>query len=185
MLHARGLNINIVSDGNDRSILLVKVYQKHRVGKDELVGSLTDTIGGILGKLKDSGTRVLCMTWPTDASSGVKVFEDALSKGTSGGSDLSEIKIKFSLHAEPGGDLGADGRQTTDAVTRANEAIDPLRCTPAAVALMSSVVDASTKVSTEVQAFETTWDVLLQRMELFNKIVAGIAQVFDAQRLAD
>ncbi|KAI9573464.1 hypothetical protein HD554DRAFT_2035274 [Boletus coccyginus] len=47
------LKLNIISDGNDRSVLLVKVYQKHRVGKDKLVGSLTDTVGGILGKLKD------------------------------------------------------------------------------------------------------------------------------------
>ena len=125
------------------------------------------------------------MTWPTDASSGVKVLEDALSKDTSDGSDLSEITIKFSLDAEPRGDLDANGRQATDAVIVAIGAVDPLCSNSAAVTLMSSVVDASTKVSTEVQTFKTTWDVLLQRMERFNKIVVGIVQVFDAQRLAD
>ena len=59
MLYARKLNI--ASDGNDRSVLLIKVYRRHLTKKDELVGSLTDTIDGILGKLKDGGTRVLCM----------------------------------------------------------------------------------------------------------------------------
>ena len=56
-LYARELNI--VSDGNDRSVLVIKVYQKHRVGKDTLVGGLTDTIGEVLRKLKDGGTKMI------------------------------------------------------------------------------------------------------------------------------
>lgn len=48
-----------VSDGNDGSTFLAKVYQKHRVGKDEVVGSFTDTINGIMGKLKNGGTEIL------------------------------------------------------------------------------------------------------------------------------
>jgi hypothetical protein len=39
-----------LSDGDDRSELVVKVFQKRRTGKDELFGSLSDTIGNILGK---------------------------------------------------------------------------------------------------------------------------------------
>jgi len=183
VLYAKKLNI--ISDGNDRSVLLVKVYRQHRIGKGELVGSLTDTIGGILTKLKDGGTRVLCMTWSTDANSAVKVFEDDLRKNTSDGSDLSGITIKFAFATELRADVNADGRQATDAVIRATEVVNPLNSTPAAVVLMGSVVDTSTQVSTEVLTFETTWDVLLQRMELFNKIVAGIAQVFEAQCFAD
>jgi len=55
--------LNIVSDGDDFSLFLVKVYQKHHIGKDKLVGSLTDTIGGVLGKLKNGGMKMLCMTF--------------------------------------------------------------------------------------------------------------------------
>ena len=44
-------------------------------------------------------------------------------------------------------------------------------------------VDTGTDVVTETQTLETTWGVLLQRMELFNKIVDGIAQVFGARWL--
>jgi len=53
----------IVSDGDDLSVFLVNVYQKHRIGKDKLVGSLTDTIGGVLVKLKNGGTKIFCMTF--------------------------------------------------------------------------------------------------------------------------
>jgi len=113
------------------------------------------------------------------------VFEDALRKDTSDGSDLSEITIKFALAAESCTDVNADERQASDAVAAATAAVIPLSSTPAAVGLLGSAVDTTTKISTEVQTFGTTWDVLLQRMELFNKIVAGIAQVFGAQRLVD
>ena len=48
--------LNIISDGDDRSVLVIKIYQKHRIGDDKVVGSLSDTIGGVLGRLKDGGT---------------------------------------------------------------------------------------------------------------------------------
>ena len=177
--YARELNIDIVSDADDRSVLLVNVYQKHHFKKDALVGRLTDTIGVVLGNLKDGGTQILCITRSTDASSAIKVLEDTLhvGKDTPDGSDLSGMTIKFALTAEPRGDVNADERQATDAVTRVT-GVNPLSSTPAAVGLLSSAVDTGTNVVTEVQTFESTWGVLLQRMELFNKIVDGIAQVF-------
>ena len=176
--YARGLNI--VSDADDRSVVLVNVYQRRRVKKDVLVGWFADTIGGVLGKLKNGGTTILCITWSTDASSVIKVLEDALH--TPDGPDLSAITIKFALAVEPRGNVNADERQATDAVTRVT-AVNPLSSTSAAVGLLSSAVDIGTNIVTEVQTFETTWGVLLQRMELFNKIVDGVAQVFGAQYL--
>ena len=114
----------------------------------------------------------------------MKVLEDTLhvGKDTPDGSDLSGITIKFALVAEPRGDVSADERQATDAVTRAT-AVNPLNFTPAAAGFLSSTVDTGTNVLTEVQTFETTWGVLMQRMELFNKIVYGIAKVFNDQCL--
>ena len=56
LFYARKLTI--ISDANDGSDLLVEVYRKHRAGKDTLVGSLADTIGGVLGKLTDGGTQI-------------------------------------------------------------------------------------------------------------------------------
>ena len=171
--------LSIFSDANDRSVL-VNVYQKHRFKKDALVGTLTDTIGGVLGKLKDGGKRIFCITWPTDTNSPIKVLEDALDPPD--GSDLLGITIKLVLAAEQRGDVNADERQAINAVTRAT-AVNPLTSTPPAVGLLSSAVDTGTNVVTEVQTFETTWGVLLHRMELFNKIVDGIAQVFGVQCL--
>ncbi|KAF8132077.1 hypothetical protein EV363DRAFT_1583662 [Boletus edulis] len=152
-------------DGDDRSVILVKVYQKHRIGKDKMVGSLIDTIGGALGKLKDG------------------VLECTLGKDTSDESD-SGMTLKFALSAESLGNSNADGRQVIDAVTVASEAINPLNSTPAAAGLLSSAVDAGTNVATGTQTFETTWGVLLQRMELFNKIVTGVAQIHPYTSLA-
>ena len=173
--------LNFISDADDRSVLLVNVYQKRRVRKDALVGRLTDTIGGVLGKLKDGGTKIFCITCSTDASSAIKVLEDTLRKDTPDGADaLAGITIKFALAAESRGDVNADERQATDAVTRV---VNPLSSTPLAVGLLGSAVDTGTNVVTKAQAFEATWGVLLQRMELFNKIVDGIAQVFGAQCL--
>ncbi|KAI9460420.1 hypothetical protein HD554DRAFT_1583893 [Boletus coccyginus] len=143
-----------------------EVYQKHSFKKDELVGSLTDTIGGILGKLKDG------------------VFEKDFRKDTSDGSDLSGITIKFALAAELRADASADECQAADAVAAATAAVNPLSLTPPAVGLLGSAVDTSTHVLTEVQTFDTTWGVLLQRMELFNKIVAGIAEIHPYASLA-
>ncbi|KAF8549383.1 hypothetical protein OG21DRAFT_1500452 [Imleria badia] len=134
-------------DGDDSSLLLINVYQKHRFGDDEVVGNLTDTIGGVLGKLNDD------------------VFEDTFRKDASDGSDHLGYTIKFALavelHQQTHANVDADERQAQDAVTRATEAVDPLSSTTTVVG----------------QVFETTWNVLMQRMELFNKSAAGIAQI--------
>ena len=121
------------------------------------------------------------MTCSTDASSAITVLEDTLLVGKNG-SDLSGITIKFALAAESLGDVNADERQATDAVIRATGA-NPLNSTPGVVGLLSSAVDTGTNVVTELQTFETTWGVLLQKMELFNKIVDGVAQVFGVRCL--
>ena len=175
--------LNIVSDADDHSVLIVNVYQKRRVKKDALVGRLADTIGGVLGKSKNGGMKILCITCSTDANSAIKVLEDTLhvGKDTPDGSDLSGVTIKFTLAAEPRGDVDEDKRQATDAVARATATVIPLSSTPTAVGLLSSAVNAGTNVVTEVQTFETTWGILLQRLELFNKIVDGFAQVCGKQ----
>ena len=174
--------LNIISDADD-SVVLVNVYQKHHFKEDALVGRLTDTIDGVLGKMKDGGTKILWITYSTDASSAIIVLEDTLRAGkdASDESDLSGMTISFALAAQPLGDVNADERQARDAVNRATA---PLSSTPAAVGLLGSAVDTGTNVVTEAQTFETTWGVLLHRMELFNGIVDGIAQVFGVQCLA-
>ena len=108
------------------------------------------------------------------------MFEDNLRKDTSDGSDLSGITVKFVLAAELRADANADERQAADAVAAAAAAVNSLSLTPPAVDLLGSAVDTSTHVVTEVKTFDTTWGVLLHKMELFNNIVAGIAEVFDA-----
>ena len=52
--------LNIVSDGENHSILVVKAYQKHTLSKDEPIATLTNTIGEVLRKLKDGGTNRTC-----------------------------------------------------------------------------------------------------------------------------
>ena len=56
--------VTLVSDGDDRTSFLVSVYKKSHIPfkQDEVVGTLTDTIRGILAKCRDGGTNMLCTT---------------------------------------------------------------------------------------------------------------------------
>ena len=56
------IELTLVSDGDDRTAFLATVYKKSHIPfkEDEAVGSLTDTIGGILTKSKNGGTKMLC-----------------------------------------------------------------------------------------------------------------------------
>ena len=126
----------------------------------------------------------MCTTCSTDAISTIKALEATLGRGTPDKSDPSEFAIKLALAAEPCGDVNVNKLQATDAIIKATEAASVLGSAPTVVGLLSSGVDTSTNVTAKVQTFETTGGVLLKRMELFNKIVADIAQVFSANYLA-
>ena len=167
---------NVVSDGDDRSVLLVQVHQKHRFGKNELVGCFSDTIGGILGRLKDGGTITLEIACSADAIAMVEVLETTIGPDPSDEPDLSGNTIMFALTADPRTEVDSDERQAVGAITMATEMATTLRAPPV-VGPLNSAVDAATNVAVELQTFETTWGVLLRRVELFNKIVADVAQV--------
>ena len=112
------------------------------------------------------------------------MLELTLGTGTSDGPERLGITIKFALAAESRGDVDANKLQATDAVKKATEAISAFRPTPQIVGQVDSAIGTATKVSTELQTFEDTWNVLLKRMALFNKIVGGIAEVCGIQRLS-
>lgn len=173
------VDLNIISDGDDRSILVVKVYQKNSIGKDKLIGSLTETIGGVLQKLKDGGTVMIYVASFIDTICTIKVFEATLGKNTPDESG-SGFTIKFLFTAEPRKSGDAMEHQATDAVTRAAKVIGSVSSTPMAMGL---VTDAVSSITAKVQGFESTWGVLLERMALFNTIVSDIVAVFDVHLL--
>ena len=98
------------------------------------------------------------------------VLKVSLGGGTSDPPERSGITIK-----QARGDVDANQLQVTDAVTQATA--------PQIVGNVVSVIGTGTQVATELQTFENTWNILLKRMDLFNKIVAGIAEVSGIQRL--
>ena len=112
------------------------------------------------------------------------MLEVPLGGGTSDPSERSEITIKFALAVETRGDVNAHELQATDAVNQATEAISALRPPPQIVGQVDSAIGTGTQVATEAQTFENTWNVLLKRMALFNRVVAGIAEVSRIQCLA-
>ena len=181
------IELTLVSDGDDRTSFLVSVYKKSRVPfeQDEVTGSLRDTIGGTLAKRKD-GTKTLCLTMSRllTRSSPIKVLKVPLGGGTSDPLERSGITIKFTLAIEAHGDVNATELQAPDAVNRAMEPISVLRPAPRMVGQVDSAIGTGTQATTELQAFENAWDVLLNRMALFNQIVAGIAEVSGIQRRA-
>jgi hypothetical protein len=58
------IELTLVSDGDDRTTFLATVYKKYDINipfkqNEVVVGSLTDTIGGVLGKCRNGGTEML------------------------------------------------------------------------------------------------------------------------------
>ena len=96
------------------------------------------------------------------------VLEVPLGGGTSDPPERSGITIK-----QARGDVDANELQVTEAVTQATA--------PQIVGNVLSAIGTGTQVITELQTFESTWNVLLKMMDLFNKIVAGIAEVSGIQ----
>ena len=117
------------------------------------------------------------MECSTDAIAAIKVFEENLGRNTSDRSGLSGTKLKFTLTAESPEGGNADDLQAPDAVAQAAEGVTAIGRIPRPVDLTSSGVDATANAVAEVQTFDDTWGVLLDRMKLFNRIVTDIAQV--------
>ena len=109
------------------------------------------------------------------------MLEIPLGGGTSHAPEASGITIKFTLAVEARGD-NANELQAIDAVNRATEAISAPHLTPQIVRQVDPGIGTGTQVLMELQTFENTWNILLQRMTLFNKIVAGIAEVSRIRR---
>ena len=113
----------------------------------------------------------------------IKVLEMPLGGAISDAPERSGITIKFALAVEVRRDVNANELQATDAVNRGAEVSGTLRPAPRIVGQVDSAIGTGTQVATELQTFENTWNVLLKRMALFNKIVAGIAEVSGIWRL--
>ena len=183
------IELTLVSDGDDRTSFLVSVHKKSHVPleQDEVVGCLTNIIGGIFAKSNNDGTKILCMKMKCHVllmrSLPITVLEVPLGGGTPDPSEHSGITIKFMLAVKAHGDVNANELQVTDAVNRATEAISALSPTPQIVGQVDSAIGTGTKVATELQTFENAWDVLLNRMDLFDQIMAGVAEVSSIQRL--
>jgi len=113
------------------------------------------------------------------------VLEVPLGGGTSHAPEPSGITIKFALAVEARGDVNANELQATDAVNRGTDAISALRPAPQIVNQMDSAIGIGTKGTTELQTCKNTWNVLLKRMILFNKIVAVVAEMLVNQQNRD
>lgn len=111
------------------------------------------------------------------------MFEGPLSCDTSNGrKDPSRFTIKFALSAETRGNADADKLQAADAVHKAAGIVGELGPAPQLVGLADSAINTGTNVVAKLQTFENTWGPLLQRIALFNKIVAGVATVLDVEQ---
>ena len=123
------------------------------------------------------------MEYSTDAIVAIKVFEENLGGSTSDRSGRSGTTLKFTLTVESPERGSADDLQAADAVAKAAEGVRAVGPMSRYLALMRSAVGTITNGATQVQTFDNTWGVLLERMELFNRIVADIAQVLGIRRL--
>lgn len=147
--HARELTISIVSDGDEHSVLVVKVYQTHHMRKDKLIGGLTGTIDSMLAKLKDGSTNTTSSCVPLTRAVIIALEEPLCnSEDTSSGIDLSGFMIKFAFSADTLGAANAYERQAMHAVTKTTEVIAAVGSTAAPVGILSSAIDIGAKVVT-------------------------------------
>ena len=60
------IELTLGSDGDDGTAFLATVYRESRIPfkPNKVLGSLADTIGGILTKSNNGGTKILCVTMP-------------------------------------------------------------------------------------------------------------------------
>jgi hypothetical protein len=110
----------------------------------------------------------------------IKVLEEPLPNLD--GSGHSGFTIKFTVSSDKHGDVNADERQAADPVTRATEAVEAFVLAPAVAGVLSMAVDIGPRVATGLMTSDQMFGVLLQRIDLFDKIIANIAQVFVVYR---
>ncbi|KIJ58803.1 hypothetical protein HYDPIDRAFT_33816 [Hydnomerulius pinastri MD-312] len=153
--------------GEDTSILEIELYQKHSCLPDEYVGGFKGTVGALVERMADG------------------VIEEVLNKAIAGGRVApTGITIKFGFSVErPVGTAGIKDLRAEDAQARANAAVQALGSTPEAVGLVTGAVDAIGNVAVEARIFETTWGVLLDRIQLLTEIVDGIAEAYSPIRV--
>ncbi|KAG9315321.1 hypothetical protein JVU11DRAFT_4461 [Chiua virens] len=161
---------NFLFDGNDKDDFRVEVYQRHRFPRkrDELVVSLTSTFEDVVTKVNNN------------------VFEESLRKDPSMSDDSSEAKftLKFTFITAPHQGHDTQKRQADCDIGKAIQAAGAMHPTLTVVDPATSAVDEVPQLMGSVQTFETTWNVLLQRIELLSKISASIAQIHPYVSLA-
>lgn len=98
------------------------------------------------------------------------------------GGTASGIKLHFAFIAQLHGALGASELQAADATT---SAIKEVRhgLTRRVAEQASSALGTSKRVAPDIQRYRDTWVILLERMKIFNDIVAKIAEVSGIQHL--
>ena len=111
------------------------------------------------------------------------MFEENLDKDASDTSDLSELSIKFVLAADSRESASVAGVQAADVFAQATEGVSAFGPMPRTVRFTTSAIGTATNVVTKAQTFANTWNVLLERMELLNRIVADITQVSNISSL--
>ncbi|KIJ58845.1 hypothetical protein HYDPIDRAFT_33757 [Hydnomerulius pinastri MD-312] len=154
-------------DGTETSNLEIELYRKHSFTRDKHVGGFKGAVGALAERTADG------------------VVEEALNKATAAGQVApTGITIKFVLSGErSAGTAGAQDLQAEDAQIEANVAVQELGSTQA-VGIVTGAVDTIGNVVVEAQTVENTWGVLLDRIQLFTKIVDCIAEIHPYVSLA-
>jgi len=67
--------------------------------------------------------------------------------------------------------------QAKDVSEQAKDALAQMQSSPSSVGPINSAIDEITSVTETAVSFTNTWDPLLKKIELFTKIVDGIAEV--------
>jgi hypothetical protein len=145
---------------------------------DDHVGGITETVDKLLEQ-GTSGSQLFHNLWPTNALTdcSLTAIPRRLSKRDKHGT-LREVKSAIELSAKlittP---TDAIELQMIDASEQANDALAQMKTSSSPVNHIVGAVDGITSVMDNVIPIAKTWDVLLQKIDLFTKIIDGIAEV--------
>jgi hypothetical protein len=162
------------------SVLGLSVYAKCKIGHDDLVGSMEETLESLLpngasgGQFMLSGSHVVLEY--LKVISIVSITRSLSIPSADGNLSQTQPIIEFSIKVGTQASY-ASRMEMDDNVTSATTAFEQMRMAPSTLERVQDVVSTSTTIVENTKSTAATWDSLIERIKLFTEIVDGISEV--------
>ncbi|KAF8726639.1 hypothetical protein AX14_007619 [Amanita brunnescens Koide BX004] len=147
-------------------MLECRVYAKHSIREDNFIGGSKDRMKLLFAEGTGGAiTRELCKFDSRGNQRKTQVIIEFTIATTSKASDATEVNME-------------------EAVVQGNDALLQMKMAPSSFEPIQGAIDTSVATATVIKSLSDTWDPLLQKVELFTKLVDGIAEVHPYANMA-